>query len=304
MYPILFKIGSLSISSFGLFLSLGLLFGTFIIWRLSKVYDLDPEKTLDLIFLTFFGGIIGGRLYYVLFHLSEFKNLTRIFLINRYPGLSFWGGFFIGFLILNYLTKRQKLNFWLVADLAAVGFFAGLSLGSLGCLLGSCQYGVTSNLPFAVTQIGVIGGRLPVQFGYFILFLLALIFLWRMCLRFHFTGKVASVALILLGLIKFPLDFYRGDEPKVLGNFNEGHFFAVFSALLGIVIYYRQSKKSFITDLKFLAYFFINSKVRNTTLSKFNKTWYNLKVNFRISYLNFKKQLFKKLNVKSNPNQF
>ena len=304
MYPILLNLGPLVISSFGLFLALALLAGSFIVWRLINVYEIDQEKTLDLIFLTFFGGLIGSRLLFVVLNYQQFHDTLRIVLINRYPGLNFWGGLFLSLLILGFFAARLKVNFWLIADIAAVGLMVALSLGSIGCLLAGCQYGISSNLPIALSQVGLIGKRFPVQIidmlAYFMLFL----YLWRVCLRFHFAGKVFALGLIYFALISFLTEFLRGDKQILYASLSLGHLLSFSLFLMGVVVYYRQGKKSFIKDLRFIFGVFTNSKLRSIVLLKFEKSWYNLKVNFNVWTKTRIKKLFRRLNVKSNPPEF
>ncbi len=83
MLPVLFSTGGLSISSFGFFLSLGFIYGVFLIWRLSRAWDINEEKVLDLVLLIFLGGFLGARLYFILEHSEFFLNdLTRVILIT------------------------------------------------------------------------------------------------------------------------------------------------------------------------------------------------------------------------------
>jgi len=164
MLPVLFSIGPITVSSFGFFLSLAFLFATFLLWRLAHGWDLNEEKILDLIILSFFGGLIGARIFFIMLNFNLFSfDLGKMLLVTKYPGLNFWGGFLGGWLTLNFFTRRFKMDFWQVADLAAIGLLGGLILGDLGCFLGGCSFGVPSNSFFAVPMVGVIGKRFPVQ---------------------------------------------------------------------------------------------------------------------------------------------
>ncbi len=112
MFPTLFSIGKVSVSSFGVFLSLGFIFGVFLVWRLARAWDLDEEKILDLTLLTFVGGLLGARIYFGLSHLGDFASSPLNFLLfTKYPGFSFWGGFLGGWLTLFYLSSRQRRDF-------------------------------------------------------------------------------------------------------------------------------------------------------------------------------------------------
>ncbi len=81
MFPVLFTIGNFPVSSFGLFLALGIFFGSFTVWRIARSFDYDSEKVLDLIFLTVGIGFVTARLTFVLLNLQVFDSLTKIFFI-------------------------------------------------------------------------------------------------------------------------------------------------------------------------------------------------------------------------------
>ena len=307
MHPVLISIGSVSISSFGFFLSLAFLVSVYIIWRLCRVYDINEEKILDISLLTFFGGLIGARIYFVLANFSAFHSISQIVLINRYPGLYFWGGIIGGGAALILLTRRFKMDFWHIADFVTVGIFAGLILGTFGCLLGSCESGIPSNLPIAVSQIGLVGARFPIQFLETLAFLLSFIYLWQIGLKFHYNGRVLSVGLFLLGLIKFFAEFFRSNTTHLTAFLTLGQVFALALILLSFVIHYHQTKRSLWSDVKV----FFSPRFRRVILPKLVKGCYNFLTNIRFklhrSTKNVKvqsKNLLRNINVKPKPPQY
>lgn len=311
MHPTIAALGSFSISSFGLFLAIAFLSAVFTIWRLCRVYDIPEEQTLDITFLTFFGALVGSRIFFVLTNPNQFDSFLKILLINRYPGLNFWGGIIFGIVALKLLVNHFKLHFWQIADFVTVGVFVSLIFGSFGCLLGSCQYGVISNLPLSVPQVGVLENRFPIQLVSSLIYLLAALNLWKICLRFHWSGKVSALGFIFLGLIKFFTDYLRGDVSLVVWKITFNQIFGIGVFLFGFYIIYTQGKRSLKDDLNFLRSLFTQEKVRKVTLSKIQKGWYNRKVSWKVSILRSRKafvsntkSLLKNLNVKQNPPQF
>lgn len=305
MKPVLLTIGPQPISSFGVFLLLSLLLSLFVIWRITRVYDLDEEQVLDLVLATFFGGLLFSRIYFVLFHLDQFDSILKVILLNHYPGLSFWGGLVGGLLSLRAISSYLKVNFWQMADFGMVGLFLGLAIGALGCLLASCQSGLVSNFPLSVTQIGLVGKRFPLQIVEAGAFLVGFFYLKRLALKFHFTGAVASIGLIILGATKFVLEpFRQTQQASFLASISLGSFWSAFYLALGIRAYYALSKRLVREDLKLIFQLATDTNKRQLVAFKILKTWYNFEVNLKVSINKRARNLLKLLNVKSNPTKF
>jgi phosphatidylglycerol---prolipoprotein diacylglyceryl transferase len=300
MLPVLLTLGPISISSFGFSLAVAFLYGTFLVWRLSRAWDLPEERILDLVILTFFGGLIGARLYFVTLNLDYFlSDPYKILLITKYPGMSFWGGFLGGWLSLFYFCRRFKLNFWQIADLAAVGFLAGLIFGDIGCFLGGCSVGKVSDF-LGTPVVGQLGHRFPVSILEALILALILFQIWPKAVKFHPTGRIVSLSLILLGLIKFFTEFFRAPQVLGIGSWS-GYILSLVIFSLGIYIYYFLSKKNLLADLKSLA----NPHTQATQLAGIKKGWYNQRIvwGLRLKKLNFIK-LLRRANVKPTPKNF
>jgi len=304
MLPILFSVGPIPVSSFGLLLAVGFLAAMFIAWRIAKAYDLDQAKILDLGLLTFFGGLIFARIYFVLFNLSYFSDISYVFLINLHPGLSLWGGLIGGVLTLKLLTMRAKLNFWQIADLSAVGLMMGLVFGSMGCFLGGCGFGVTSSLPIAVSVVGLLGKRLPIPFVESIIYFIFFLWLWKGAVKFHFNGKITALALILLGIERFLAEYFRE------GGW-QGQLAPLLLFIAGFSIFYLRAKRSPAEDLSSIIQTFSSSKKRNLLLQRFIKHCYNAKIQWKIrvdkskiSMISLPNRIKRKLNVKSTPRNY
>ncbi len=311
MFPVLFSLGPFAITSFGLFAALGFVLAVFSVWRLAKVYDVDEGKMIDLAIFTFIGSLIGARIFFVLTNLYLFPEWSRIFAITRYPGLSFWGGLLGGVLVFRLMLLKGKLSFWQVADFASAGLLLALAIGDLGCFLGGCAYGVTSNLPFAFPVAGILGKRLPISLFEALAFFMIFSYLWGQVIRFHFAGKITAWALILLGFIKFITEFWRGDRTFIYGWLSYGLVFSVLLLIAGIYIYYNCSKKSFTLDLKSFGEIFTSAKRREILTLNLKKGWYNQKVSWKIkvnklkSVLSSLPRFFKRrLNVKPTPEKY
>lgn len=293
MLPVLFSIGNISVSSFGVFLALGFLLTVLLVWRLARAWDLDEEKILDLTLLTFVGGLIGARVYFALEHWQIFfTSPLKLILIMKYPGFSFWGGFLGGWLTLHFLARRMKMDFWQAADIASVGLIGGLVLSDLGCFFGGCSVGVVSKAFFAVPMVGLISNRWPVQLVEALLLVIILVKIWSQATHFHQRGKIVSLVLIALSLIKLVLEPFKQEN---------SYLFDLILLSLGLTIFYKVTRRNILRDLKsgfgFAIGVFTKESSRKLLYQYFSKSWYNHKTSFLWNVRNFKK-ILRRLNVR------
>lgn len=121
------------VSSFGLFLALGFLLGSFVIWRKAKDEAFEEEKIFDAIIIVTIAGLIGARLEFIFTHWSEFGfSLIKWLWLTRYAGLGFFGALAGGSIGLWWFVKSGRIDpaggragFWPLADLAVFGLILG-----------------------------------------------------------------------------------------------------------------------------------------------------------------------------------
>ena len=309
MLPILFSIGSISISSLGVFLVIGFFYAIFLVWRLSRAWDFNEEKVLDVALFTAIGAFLISRLYFVIQFWSYFSyDVSRIFLIFKYPGFSFWGAFLGGWLALYFIVRKFKLAFATVVDIASVGFLGILIFGNIGCFLGGCGVGISYNGLLAVNMAGSVGKRFPVQIIEGIIFIILLSKIWPKATHFHAPGSIASTVLIYIGIIKFFTEFLRAGSIS-------GQFFSIILLALGITMHYKFSRKNILTDIKSGLHLFsqllTDKNVRKAVLQNTFKSWYNYtqsslretKISLKWRLRNFGKVL-RRANVKSHPKNY
>ncbi len=155
MYPSLFKIGPLTLHTYGLMVALGLYGGLLIILHLLRK---DPRRTpqieeslYELFFIVILAGLFGARLYFVFTHWEFYSgNLVEIFKIWN-GGLVYYGGF-IGGLIgsMVWFQRHPTISWKQWLDWIAPGLAFGEALGRLGCLSAGCCYGQTTDVPWGI----------------------------------------------------------------------------------------------------------------------------------------------------------
>ena len=235
MFPVLFRIGSFEITSFGAMVALGALAG---LWVFRKELGRAglPDAALDAAVYGLVGGLLGAKLLYVFEHLDE-GSFFSLFLDRG--GMSWFGGF-VGGLLAGYATIRTK-RWPVLAVLAAAtpALAVGQMLGRIGCLLVGDDYGSPTSLPWGVAfprGLPPTTARVHPTQLYEAIFLAGLAWLlirWR---RQGVSDRtVLGRYLVIAGAFRFLLEFVRVNT-RVAGPFTVAHFFALAVVLLGVAI--------------------------------------------------------------------
>lgn len=154
-YPYITIFG-LDIYWYGIIIAFGMILALVYAFLNAKKFGIDPDKIVDVAIIGLLGGIIGARLYYVVFNWSVFAgNPLSIFDI-RSGGLAIYGGI-IGAVICGGLTCRwRKVKFLPMLDIAGIGFLLGQGIGRWGNFINEEAYGCHTDLPW-----GMAGDKIP-----------------------------------------------------------------------------------------------------------------------------------------------
>lgn len=243
MYPILFTIGKVSIPTYTVLLDLGLILGLLITYFEGKRQLGSAETALDLGLWTVIGGIVGGRVGYVVANLGAFsENWVQVVQIWK-GGLSFHGAFLGGLLVLILFALLQRrsahpLSFWQLADVVVPGLALGLVFGWAACLMGGCSYGALGQGLGRLVMpdlYGVEASRFATQlFGLALAGVLFIVF-WFLRKRWFFCGAAFLMYCLLYFGGQFFVEFTRGDEAIFVGPFRLAQVLNLAIALLAAV---------------------------------------------------------------------
>lgn len=144
MRPELFRIGDFPISTFGPMLVLAFLAAYFQLRSALRKLDAGDEEDAASIVLTAGAfGILGSKLYYAILHRDWHLIFDR-------AGLVWYGGFFLAMIALIIVVRRRQMPAWRTADAMTISLAIGYGIGRIGCLLVGDDYGVPTDLPWAV----------------------------------------------------------------------------------------------------------------------------------------------------------
>ena len=217
MYPVLLRIGSVELTSFGAMVALAALAGVWLFRREVRRAGLS-ENAVDAAVAGVIGGLLGAKLLWVAEHLHE-EPFAQL-LVSR-GGLSWFGGLIGGIGAGLTVILMRRLPVVPVLSAATPALAIGHAIGRIGCFLVGDDYGRPSSLPWAVafpkglpptdvpvhpTQLYEAALLLPIAW---------LLFRWRR--RRADDAFVLGCYLVLTSALRFVIEFIRVNERVALG---------------------------------------------------------------------------------------
>jgi len=240
MYPELLRIGSFVVSSFGLMVALAFLAGYWIASLEFKRKKLDDKLLGNILLLSMLGGIGGAKLMYIFENvpLSDLISSPFTHIFSR-GGLTFYGGFIGAVLLFWLLTIKNKVSFFKVMDAITPALAIGHSIGRVGCFLVGDDYGIKSDVPWAVAfPKGLPPTTDPVHpTQVYEVILMGLIFfvLWKLRKRNTPDGWLFSILIILAGIERFLIEFIRSTTPSPIPDLSVAQLIAIGLIVIGIL---------------------------------------------------------------------
>ena len=213
----------------------------------------------------FLGVIVGGRLGYVIFYnLKGFITDPLSFLLPfqdgsfvGYYGMSFHGGLIGVILATLWYAKKNKLNFFNLANFIVPAIPLGYFFGRIGNFLNGELFGRPTEsfvgMKFPKDELGLL--RHPSQlyeaFGEGILLFLIIFFLQK---KTAFKAHALALFLFFYGIVRFVIEFFREPDPHlgtIFLNLTTGQILCIGMTVSGIFIFYYTSKpKKMLLKLK------------------------------------------------------
>lgn len=235
-----FSIGSFEVKWYGIIIGFGFLLAFAYGMASCRKMKINAGKLLDAIILGLIFGIIGARLYYVLFFDGDkyIKDPLSILYIHE-GGLGIYGGIIGGLLAGGITAKIKKLSVFAALDLASLGFLIGQAVGRWGNFVNQEAFGSETSLPWGMASENT--GNVPVHPCFFYEFLwcaLGFILLHIFTRKFRrYDGQTFLLYMIWYGVGRFFIEALRTDSLIVpYLNMKVSQLVAVIAVLAGIVL--------------------------------------------------------------------
>lgn len=264
----LISVGPLEIKYYAVFILLGAIFAYAISARNLKKKGYSKEIAEDLFFGALLSGILGARLWYVVFYdLSSYLQNPIQILNFMQGGLAIHGGLFFGVLYGYYFAKKRKLQFLHLADQILYTVLVAQALGRWGNFMNQEAFGPVVDesffalLPTFIKEGMLIAGnyRMPTflmesalnVFGFLII---------------HFglhernqykKGDLVYAYLIWYGIVRFYIESFRTDYLPFFGTgLKIAQVTSVAFIVVGLIGYFGVFRKIFKTKKPIIIYDF------------------------------------------------
>ncbi len=223
MFPILLKIGPISIHTYGFMMAVGVACALWFVYVQGKKRGLDATKLLDMAFYTIIVSLIGAKLVLFIGSFSYYvENPSELASFARTGGV-FQGGLAFGLVFALWYMHKHRLPTWKVSDLAGTALALGHGFGRIGCFSAGCCYGRECDAPWGVvfhsqyahnlTGIPIERALHPTQLYESILNFVNFFILFFILKKKKFDGQVFAFYIINYSIIRYFVEFYRGDHP-------------------------------------------------------------------------------------------
>ena len=247
-----FNIFGLNITYYSLCILTGVIVAYILIYKEAKRHNINQRYIDDIIFYGLICGILGARIYYVLFNLDYYlDNINEIIKI-WHGGLAIHGGILFGALFVYLYSRRNKINFIELTDIILPGVIIAQAIGRWGNFFNREAYGMMVSkellekllIPkFIINGMNINGNYyLPTFYIESILCLIGFIIILLIRKYKNKTGYITSFYLIWYGIIRLIIEYFRTDS-LMIGPFKMAMIVSIIFIILGIILFIKSKKE-------------------------------------------------------------
>jgi len=247
MHPILFEIRGFPVYTYGVLLAAAYLLGLQFALMRARKRGLDPNRIMDLGIWIIISALAGAKLLLLVIDFRTFTSSATAFMTLLRSAGVFYGGLIAAVIVALWYLKRHKMPMWTVTDVFAPGIALGHVVGRLGCLFAGCCFGRRTGVPWAITfhsefAAQNVGTPLEVPLHPTQLYeagaeLLILVLLLATERRGKpFPGRTFWSYMLLYGISRFIIEFYRGDPRGMIWMFSTSQFLSLVIVPLAIAM--------------------------------------------------------------------
>ena len=247
------KIGNIHIRWYSIILMIAVTSAYLIICKEAKSKKIKDDLIVNIIFYGLLFGILGARVYYVLFNMNYYINNPLEMFMTWNGGLAIHGGILFGLLFLIIYSKKKNINILLLLDIITPGLIIAQAIGRWGNFFNQEAYGRAVSLSFLkrlclpnfIIQNMYIDGHyreptfLYESFFSFVGFLIIILLRKKKNIK---VGQLTGIYLIWYGIERLVIETFRSDS-LMFGNIKIAQLISIIFILTGVFLYNKNRKK-------------------------------------------------------------
>lgn len=253
-------LGPIQIYWYSIFIFIGLLVASILIFKEARKRNIDEDFLVNLIFNTIIIGLIGARLYYVLFNLPYYiANPIEIFAVWN-GGLAIHGGIFAALTFIIIYCKKNEVNCLQILDIIVVGLIIGQAIGRWGNFFNGEAYGQITSLAelkeqqipmFIINGMNILGEYRQPTFFYESTWCLSGFLAMLIIRRYKYLkrGQLTGFYLFWYGFGRFLIEAMRTDS-LMLGPLKIAQVVSIIFVIVGLILFFYNIFKSTKEDKK------------------------------------------------------
>lgn len=234
-----FTIANIEIAWYAIIISIGFLLAVFYALKNLKRFGLEENRFIDVVIGGMIGGIVGARLYYVVFSWDLYKdNLLEIF-NTRNGGLAIYGGIIGAVLVGGLICKIRKVKLLPTFDVVAIGFLIGQGIGRWGNFVNVEAYGSETNSILGMISSGDVVIKNPVHPTFLyesIWCIIGVVLLHLYSKHRKFDGEISLMYLMWYGVERSIVEGLRQDS-LYLGPFRVSQVLSIILVITSLILW-------------------------------------------------------------------
>ncbi len=244
--PVALTIGPLEIRWYAILILLGAIVGILLAEVEAKKKGISKDDIFDLAFWMLIFGIIGARLYYVLFNLSTYHSILDVFAVWN-GGLAIHGGIIGGAITMLIYCRKKGLNFLTVADITMPSVMIAQAIGRWGNFINQEAHGPATTLDvlqnlhipnFVIDGMNIDGVYYHPTFLYESLWCVlgfVVLLLLRKFVKSMKAGQLTCIYFMWYGIGRCLIEALRTDS-LMLGSIKVAQLVSILTFIVGLIL--------------------------------------------------------------------
>ena len=250
------SIGNFHIYCYSVLIATGIIIGLYLLMKEASKQNISKDTIIDIAFYTIIWGIVGARIYYVIFNIKPYLSTPLSILYVWEGGLAIYGAIIAGFITLVYQTKKKNIALGKLTDMIVPSLILAQTIGRWGNFFNQEAHGGIVTLEFLkkihipnfiIKGMYINGNYYHPTFFYESLWCLLgfiLLVIIRRLLKNSKDGTLTFIYLIWYGIGRFFIEGLRTDS-LYLGIFRISQIVSIVIIIIGVIgLIYNKRKEA------------------------------------------------------------